>query len=177
LRVYGFRVSFTPFFRVLFTFPSRYWSTIGHTVVFSLARWCWRIHAGFHRPRATQDTDLPDSGSRTGLSPFTVRLSSRPPVSSSDGLCLSYNPGNAVTLPVWANPRSLAATQGIPVGLFSSRYLDVSVHGVRSVVAHGYWVAPFGHPRIIGCLRLPAAFRSLPRPSSPLCAQAFTRIP
>ena len=32
------------------------------------------------------------------------------------------------------------------------------------------WVAPFGHLRIIECLPLPAAFRSLPRPSSPLCA-------
>ena len=28
-------------------------------------------------------------------------------------------------------------------------------------------VAPFGHPRIITCLRFPTAFRSLPRPSSP----------
>ena len=28
-------------------------------------------------------------------------------------------------------------------------------------------VSPFGHPRIHGCMRLPAAFRSLPRPSSP----------
>ena len=34
------------------------------------------------------------------------------------------------------------------------------------------WVAPFGHPRIIGRSRLPAAFRSLPRPSSPPGAKA-----
>ena len=33
-----------------------------------------------------------------------------------------------------------------------------------------YWVAPFGHPRITGCVHLPTAFRSLPRPSSPLRA-------
>ena len=33
-------------------------------------------------------------------------------------------------------------------------------------------VAPFGHLRITGCLRLPVAFRSLPRPSSPFCAKA-----
>ena len=31
----------------------------------------------------------------------------------------------------------------------------------------GRRVAPFGHPRIAGRLHLPAAFRSLPRPSSP----------
>ena len=33
-----------------------------------------------------------------------------------------------------------------------------------------YWVAPFGHLRITDCVHLPAAFRSLPRPSSPLRA-------
>ena len=34
------------------------------------------------------------------------------------------------------------------------------------------WVAPFGHLRIKGRLHLPAAFRSLPRPSSPPGAKA-----
>src|ERR1035438_10370137 len=29
------------------------------------------------------------------------------------------------------------------------------------------WVSPFGNPRIKACLRLPEAYRSLPRPSSP----------
>ena len=38
-------------------------------------------------------------------------------------------------------------------------------------------VSPFGHPRIKACLRLPEAFRSLPRPSSPLCAKASTVHP
>lgn len=33
-------------------------------------------------------------------------------------------------------------------------------------------VAPFGYPRVYGCLHLPEAFRSLPRPSSPSCAKA-----
>ena len=36
------------------------------------------------------------------------------------------------------------------------------------------WVSPFGHLRIIACLPLPEAFRSLPRPSSPTDAKAFT---
>ena len=35
-------------------------------------------------------------------------------------------------------------------------------------------VAPFGHPEITACVQLPQAFRSLPRPSSPLDAKAFT---
>ena len=39
------------------------------------------------------------------------------------------------------------------------------------------WVAPFGDPRIDGCSPLPAAYRSVPRPSSPLGAKASTRCP
>ena len=45
----------------------------------------------------------------------------------------SYNPGIAVTIPVWANPRSLATTCGITVVFFSCGYLDVSVHRVSSI--------------------------------------------
>jgi hypothetical protein len=41
---------------VLFTFPSRYLSAIGHQVVFRLTKWSWQIHTGFHGPRATRDT-------------------------------------------------------------------------------------------------------------------------
>ena len=40
---------------VLFTFPSRYWSAIGHQVVFRLSRWSCQIHTGFLGPRATWD--------------------------------------------------------------------------------------------------------------------------
>ena len=44
----------------------------------------------------------------------------------------SYNPGTRVaTPPVWAHPRSLAATGGIVFTFFSCRYLDVSVPCVR----------------------------------------------
>jgi hypothetical protein len=39
------------------------------------------------------------------------------------------------------------------------------------------WVAPFGDPRINDCSHLPAAYRSVPRPSSPLSAKASTRCP
>jgi hypothetical protein len=39
----------------------------------------------------------------------------------------SYNPVPAVTGAVWANPLSLATTQGITIVFFSSGYLDVSV--------------------------------------------------
>ena len=42
----------------------------------------------------------------------------------------SYNPNIAVTTLVWANPRSLATTNGITIVFSSSGYLDVSVHRV-----------------------------------------------
>ena len=40
---------------VLFTFPSRYLSAIGHLGVFRLTRWSWQIHTGFLGPRDTWD--------------------------------------------------------------------------------------------------------------------------
>jgi hypothetical protein len=40
-----------------------------------------------------------------------------------------------------------------------------------------YGVPSFGNPRITACLRLPEAYRSLPRPSSPMRAKASTRRP
>ena len=42
-----------PLTGVLFTFPSRYWFTIGHQGVFRLRRWSSQIHTGFLGPRAT----------------------------------------------------------------------------------------------------------------------------
>jgi len=39
------------------------------------------------------------------------------------------------------------------------------------------WVSPFGHPRINDRSHLPAAFRSVPRPSSPSGAKASTERP
>ena len=44
---------FTPF-QWLFTFPSRYWFTIGLSGIFSLTGWAPLIHSGFHVSRATQ---------------------------------------------------------------------------------------------------------------------------
>ena len=44
-----------------------------------------------------------------------------------------------------------------------------------AIVTHdGDGVAPFGNLRINACLPLPVAYRSLPRPSSPSDAKAFT---
>ena len=78
---------------------------------------------------------------------------------------------------VWAVPRSLATTCGITVVFSSSGYLDVSVHRVSLLTSqHNWsstsWVFPFGHLRITSNLPIPAAYRSLSRPSSPLRAKA-----
>ena len=50
-------------------------------------------------------------------------------------LCVkSYNPGGAVTLPVWALSVSIATTPDIDLSFSSCRYLDVSVPCVRSAL-------------------------------------------
>ena len=60
----------------------------------------------------------------------------------------------------------------------STGYLDVSVPRVRSPACAGVTalsdgrVSPFGNLGISACVPLPRAYRSLPRPSSPSCAQA-----
>src|SRR3546814_6603427 len=39
------------------------------------------------------------------------------------------------------------------------------------------WVVPFGNRGIKACSQLPHAYRSVPRPSSPVHAKAFTKCP
>ena len=51
-----FQVLFHSAPAVLFTFPSRYFSTIGHRVVFRLGGWAPRILSGFHVSADTLDT-------------------------------------------------------------------------------------------------------------------------
>ena len=51
----GFRLSFTPRTGVLFTFPSRYSFTIGHTRVFSLGGWSPQFHARLLESGVTQE--------------------------------------------------------------------------------------------------------------------------
>ena len=116
---------------VLFIFPSRYWYTIGHERVFSLARWCWRIPTGFLRSRGTQESHYATFLILTGLSPSMVSLSRRLQFGLVVALCESYNPKKSGNFLVWAVPISLATTQGITIVFSSSRYLDVSVPWVR----------------------------------------------
>ena len=57
---------------VLFTFPSQYFSTIGHQVVFRLGGWAPLLLIGFHVSDDTPDTAAPLTVSPTGLSPSSV---------------------------------------------------------------------------------------------------------
>ena len=162
---HGFRVYFTPFTRVLFAFPSRYWFTIGRSGVFSLGGWSPHIQTGFLVPRPTHFSSL-----QIFRIPGYHRLWPAFP-----------GPFCYICSDFWAAPRSLVTTGGISVDFFSSGYLDISVLRVcfQQLCIHcripiARWVSPFGHCGINACCQLPRTFRRLPRPSSPLTAKAST---
>jgi hypothetical protein len=50
----GFRNYFTPLTGVLFTFPSRYWFTIGRHTYSRLGEWAPQLPTGFHGTRGTR---------------------------------------------------------------------------------------------------------------------------
>ena len=70
----GFQILFHSPPGVLFTFPSRYFSTIGHRGVFSLGGWSLRLPTRFLVSRCTLDPAVLTCISFTGLSPSLVML-------------------------------------------------------------------------------------------------------
>ena len=119
-----FQKLFTPLAGVLFTFPSRYWFTIGHQVVFSLGRWSSQIPTGFPVSRCTQVPLTVQSGFVYGA----ITLFGRPSQAARltawcpslllpeqlDGPTTQYvQRRQACIRTVWAIPRSLATTSGI----------------------------------------------------------------
>ena len=83
----GFQVLFHSPPGVLFTFPSRYWFTIGHSLVFSLAGWSRLIQTGFLVSRPTQVSSLSSLSFRVrGSHPLSLTF----PCDSSMILCLIY---------------------------------------------------------------------------------------
>jgi hypothetical protein len=76
---------------VLFTFPSRYYFTIGHSVIFSLTRWSSLIHTEFHVLHATWDTIGLFRFSNTRLSLSMVEYS------KLILLIFTFNPNNCPT--------------------------------------------------------------------------------
>src|SRR3954462_6954813 len=159
---------------VLFTFPSRYLSAIGHQVVLSLGGWSPQIQTAFHGSGPTQEqVTRGDALSSTGLLPTMARVFHALRLAhhfvTLARRCNSWKTSpttpdrqrlHACTCQVWADPFSLATTQGVSVDLLSSGYLDVSVPPLafpRLCVHLGItphyqrWVSPFGDPRVTGC--------------------------
>ena len=105
------------------------------------------------------------------------------PYHSANLFCRCAGPQpRRINPPVWPLPISLATTFGISVDVSSSPYLDVSVQAVPHVRLFDSThadrvllcrVSPFGNLRINAYVQLPAAYRSLSRPSSALDAKAF----
>ena len=119
-----FQSLFTPLAGVLFTFPSRYWFTIGHQVVLSLGRWSSQIPTGFLVSRCTQDPPTARLDfvyaaiTLFGWPSQAIRLSLRSPSlllpKQLDGPTTRYvQRRQACIHTVWASPRSLATTSGI----------------------------------------------------------------
>ena len=131
---------------MLFTFPSRYWFTIGLSGVFSLAGWAPLFHTEFLVFRTTQDTTKVRKEVVYGVITLFDRTFQSVPLSLMLPTSWSYNPADAETSAVWAVPRSLATTGGITFVFFSYGYLDVSVPHVRSMLAMVTGLQPDGLP-------------------------------
>ena len=155
---------------MLFTFPSRYWFTIGLTGVFSLTGWSRRIRAGFHVSRVTQDTAMLQSVSNKGLSP-AMALLSRSFFSHHACNVAVLLPRNCVaTAAVWASsPFARRYSGNRFYFLFLLLLRCFSSQACRfHACPPGMQVCPFGNPGINDYVHLLPAYRSLSRPSSPL---------
>ena len=119
-----FQKLFTPLAGVLFTFPSRYWFTIGLQVVFSLGRWSSQLPTGFLVSRCTQVPltvrlvfvygAITLFGRPSQASRLTARCLSLPLPRQLNGPTTRYvQRRQACIHTVWATPRSLATTSGI----------------------------------------------------------------
>ena len=186
---------------MLFTFPSRYWCTIGHQQVFSLGGWSPRIPTGFHVSRGTWE---PCTESPPGLPYRTVTFSGEPfqTLRLPEGLVtLPPHRDGTTQGPATPTPQRARAITWCGFGLFpfrspllrESRLLSfpwgTEMFQFPQFAVTRLWihpatiphdrdqVAPFGNPRIDVCVRLPGAYRSLPRPSSPADAKASTVYP
>src|SRR3954462_13641280 len=171
---------------VLFTFPSRYLSAIGHQGVFRLSGWSRRIHTEFHGLGATWETRPGDAAfSCTGLSPSAATPSRGLPLTTT----LSHSPParqhgqNGPTTPfpqplpgiTWKRFsllrfRSPLLTESrlfsLPVGTEMFHFPTFPPHAlcVQARVTPHDWcgVPPFGHPRINARLTAPRGLSQPP---------------
>ena len=139
---------------VLFTFPSRYWSTIGHRRVFRVGGWSPQVPTGFHVSGGTQVPRASPRRFAYGALTLSRRPSQAVPLRRGPcpGIRAVLQPRRRRSCRRFAlGPRSLATTGGISVDFSSSGYLDVSVPRVASsppmgsAGGRGGW-APRGFP-------------------------------
>ena len=150
--------------------------------IFSLTGWARLIHARFLVSRATQDTARLPTPSATGLSPSTAVRSGTFPSESSchdavllprcclDSAGLGSSP---FARHYWGNHCLFSLPAGTKMFQFPAY-----AHRTGRCARPSVWrVVPFGNPRIKGHLHLPAAYRSLSRPSSLVRAKASSVRP
>ncbi len=167
-----FQVLFHSPLGVLFTFPSRYWFTIGHRVVLSLRRWSSQIHAGFPVSRGTWD-HTQEAGAPFVYGAITLYGSACPADSTRRPVCnfprathspdgVSRNPARTTDASlyirtVWAGSLSLAATNEVAICFlflgvlrcFSSPgWLPWPMHSARDHAGLPHEVSLFGDPRV-----------------------------
>ena len=185
LEAHDCRVCFTPLDGVLFTFPSRYWFTIGRRLVLSLGGWAPQIQTGFHVSRPTWDTRrLPADFRARGCHPLrrlfpkactnrlVIMTGSRNPTEHAPWFGLVR-----VRSPLLTESHLISFPPGTEMFHFPGcRLCTLCIH-VQMISHDGYRIAPFGNPRFTGCLRLCVDYRGLPRPSSPAVAKAFIMRP
>ena len=170
---------------VLFTFPSRYSFAIGHHRVFSLGGWAPRIRAGFHVSRPTWDPARPPLDFGYGALTPCGRPFQTVPLSSKRATPRSRNPRRQAAWfgllrfrsPLLAQSRLMSLPAGTEMFHFpASRFRNLWIQ-LRMTGHYSSRVSPFGHLRIITRVQFPEAFRSLPRPSSPVGTKASFMCP
>ena len=145
-------------------------------------------------PALLRDRPEAEGASRTGLSPaaaglpmpFRCHLGFSPRGGASPALDGPTTPGSPkgarfglarFRSPLLPGSRLISPPPGTEMFQFPG--LPPNALWIQALVA-GHdpcWVPPFGHPRIEGRLRLPGAYRRLPRPSSASCAKASAARP
>ena len=174
----GFQVLFHSPPGVLFTFPSQY-SALSVTKEYLALRGGPRsFPPGFSCPVVLWIL-LASFGLR--LRGFHPLWQAFPGLSAALQKCLPQSEPRSARTPVWALPVPLAATPGIILYFLFLRLLRCfsSPGSLRRAMdspcggrAFPGRVSPFRRPWISACVRLPMAFRSLPRLSSALSAKA-----
>ena len=181
----GFQVLFHSPPGVLFTFPSRYLSAIGHQGVFRLSGWSRQIRTRFLGPRATWGIAQESKMFRLrGCYPL-CRLFPKSSTTSwiSDSSRIRQNPQNGPTTPY--SQRLPAITRirfslfhfrspllaesllfSLPVGTEMFHFPTFPPHALcvqAWVTGHdSSWVSPFGHPRITARLTAPRGLSQPP---------------